>query len=273
MANNKYICKVCGYTHMGDRAPESCPVCKVPASEFEEQKPKGGFSDKNSNLYIITYASVMVILVAAVLATVSMSLSSLQAFNVLNEKRQAILTALAAPKGTNYEEYITAYAVDANGEKMSSISADQALDLLSDLDATFANKTLPVFEAADGRVVLPVSGSGLWGPIWGYIALEKDMNTVSGVVLDHAGETPGLGAEIATPKHQAQYVGKTIFEGDEFVSIELVKGGASTDMPDAAHEVDGITGGTKTANGVTAMLFDSLSAYVPLLEGKRSNNN
>ena len=60
--------------------------------------------------------------------------------------------------------------------------------------------------------MVPVTGTGLWGPIWGYVALEKDMNTVAGVVFGHQGETPGLGAEIATPKHWAQYVGKTVFE-------------------------------------------------------------
>ncbi len=63
----------------------------------------------------------------------------------------------------------------------------------------------PVFEAADGRVVIPVTGMGLWGPVWGYIALEKDMNTVAGIIMAHKGETPGLGAEIATPKYQAQF--------------------------------------------------------------------
>ncbi len=272
MANNKYICKVCGYAHTGDAAPETCPVCKVPASEFELQKPKGFFSDKNSNAYIITYATVMVVLVATVLAAVSMSLQDKQAFNVLNEKRQAILTALAAPEGTNYDEYITAYAVDAKGKKIESISSDAVLDLLTDLPASYEKSTLPIFAAADGRVVIPVTGSGLWGPIWGYVALERDMNTISGIVLDHASETPGLGAEIATEKHQDQYKGKKIFEGNDFVSVTLVKGGASTTMPAASHEVDGITGGTKTANGVSAMLFDSLDAYVPLLNSLKSNN-
>ena len=78
-------------------------------------------------------------------------------------------------------------------------------------------------EAKDGRVVLPVYGVGLWGPIWGYVALQKDMNTIAGVVISHSGETPGLGAEIATPKHWAQYVGKTIFVGDlKFENLKFV---------------------------------------------------
>ena len=100
-------------------------------------------------------------------------------------------------------------------------------------------------------MVIPVTGMGLWGPVWGYIALEKDMDTVAGIIMAHKGETPGLGAEIATPKYQAQFVGKKIFKGDEFVSVKLRKGGAQ----DPEHEVDAISGGTKTSDGVTAMLY------------------
>jgi len=92
------------------------------------------------------------------------------------------------------------------------------------------------------------------------------MNTISGIVMAHKGETPGLGAEIATEKYQAKFVGKKIFEGDEFVSVTLRKGGAK----DPEHEVDAITGGTKTSDGVTAMLRTSLGNYLPLLESRRA---
>ena len=68
----------------------------------------------------------------------------------------------------------------------------------------------PIFKATEGSVVIPLYGAGLWGPIWGYIALEPDMSTVKGIVLDHKGETPGLGAEIATTKHQEMYVKKSV---------------------------------------------------------------
>ena len=115
-------------------------------------------------------------------------------------------------------------------------------------------------------MVLPVYGAGLWGPIWGYVALEKDMNTISGIIMAHKGETPGLGSEIATSKYQSKFLGKTIFEGDQFVSVKLRKGGAQ----DPAHEVDAVSGGTKTSDGVTAMLFDSFSHYLPLLEAKKA---
>ncbi|MFI3303183.1 MAG: NADH:ubiquinone reductase (Na(+)-transporting) subunit C [Rikenellaceae bacterium] len=266
MATNKYICKVCGYIHTGDAAPDTCPVCKVPASEFEMEKPKGLFADKNGNAYILTYATVMVVLVAAVLAFVAMSLKDLQNANILNEKKNAILTALSAEAGVSYDDYITAFAVDAKGQKITSVDGAAVINMLDDLKAAQAAGQLPVFQATDGRVVIPVAGTGLWGAIWGYVALEGDMDTISGIVIDHAGETPGLGAEIANPKHQSMYVGKKLFENGNFVSISLIKGGAK----DPKHEVDAITGGTKTSDGVTAMLKESLGSYVPFFKGANS---
>ena len=137
---------------------------------------------------------------------------------------------------------------------------------LQDLKGSIAAGKFPVFKAKNGCVVIPVYGAGLWDAIWGYVALEPDMNTVKGIVLDHKGETPGLGAEIATVKYQSKFVGKTIFEGDEFVSVSLRKGGAK----DPAHEVDAITGGTKTSDGVTAMLRTSIGHYLPLLRARRA---
>lgn len=222
--------------------------------------------NKNSNTYIIIYATVMVVVVAALLAVTALSLQSRQKANMLNEKKEAILKSLQAG-AENYDTYITAYAVDEAGEPIPSVTPDDALDMLFDLKKAIAEKTFPVFEAADGKVVVPVTGSGLWGPIWGYVALEPDLNTIAGAVLDHQGETPGLGAEIATPKHQAKYIGKKIFEGDEFVSVKLRKGGATAANID--HEVDAITGGTKTSDGVSAMLYDCLHNYLPFFAGKR----
>ena len=264
MATKKFKCNVCGYIHEGDAAPANCPVCGVPASEFTELKPekKGLFSDKNGNAYIIMYSTVMVVVVAVLLAVAALALKPRQDANDLNEKKQNILASLSA-LDKSYDEYIDAYVVDKEGKR---IEGEEVFALLNDLPDTFKKGKFPIFEAKDGRVVIPVTGMGLWGPVWGYVALEKDMNTVAGIIMAHKGETPGLGAEIATPKYQARFVGKTIFEGDEFVSVTLRKGGAK----DPAHEVDAISGGTKTSDGVTAMLYNSLENYLPLLEAKRA---
>ena len=264
MATKKFKCKVCGYIHEGDAAPANCPVCGVPASEFTElkQEKKGMFSDKNGNAYIIMYSTVMVVIVAVLLAVAALALKPRQDANDLNEKKQNILASLSA-QDQSYDEYIDAYVVDKEGRR---IEGEDVFALLNDLPGTFEAGKFPIFEAKDGRVVIPVTGMGLWGPVWGYVALEKDMDTVSGIIMAHKGETPGLGAEIATPKYQANFVGKTIFEGDKFVSVTLRKGGAK----DPAHEVDAISGGTKTSDGVTAMLYNSLENYLPLLEAKRA---
>lgn len=263
MATRKFRCNVCGYIHEGAAAPDKCPVCAAPASEFTEitEKKKGLFSDTNSNAYIILYSTVMVVIVATLLALAALGLQKRQYENELNEKKQAILASLSA-SDQRYDEFIDAYVVDKNGAR---IDGQDVFALLNDLPGAYAAGKFPVFEARDGRVVLPVTGMGLWGPIWGYVALEKDMNTVAGVIMAHKGETPGLGAEISTAKYQANFVGKTIFEGDKFVSVTLRKGGAK----DPAHEVDAISGGTKTSDGVTAMLYNSLANYLPLLEAKR----
>ena len=269
MATKKFKCNVCGYIHEGDAAPAKCPVCGVPASEFTElkesaeadaPKKKGLFSDTNNNAYIILYSTVMVVIVAVLLSVAALALKPRQDANDLNEKKRNILASLSA-EGESYDQFIDAYVVDAQGQRIDG----DVFVLLNDLPGAFAEGKFPVFEAKDGRMVIPVTGIGLWGPIWGYVALEKDMNTVAGIIMAHKGETPGLGAEISTPKYQANFVGKTIFEGDEFVSVTLRKGGAK----DPAHEVDAITGGTKTSDGVTAMLRNSLEHYLPLLESKR----
>lgn len=224
----------------------------------------------DSNVYIILYSVVMVVVVAALLAVVSLSLQSRQNDNALNEKKQQIVTALGEnPLTTDYDSVIAeAVMLDASGNPTDG----DVFAALQDLKGSIAAGKFPLFKAKNGCVVIPVYGAGLWEAIWGYVALEPDMSTVKGVVLDHKSETPGLGAEIATPAHQAKYVGKTVFEGDDFVSITLKKGGANPSDANYAHEVDAITGGTKTSDGVTEMIRSGLGNYLPYLKANKSNN-
>lgn len=224
----------------------------------------------DSNVYIILYSVVMVVVVAALLAVVSLSLQSRQNDNALNEKKQQIVTALGEdPVTTDYDSVIAeAVMLDASGKPTDG----DVFAALQDLKGSIAAGKFPLFKAKNGCVVIPVYGAGLWEAIWGYVALEPDMSTVKGVVLDHKSETPGLGAEIATPAHQAKYVGKTVFEGDDFVSITLKKGGANPSDANYAHEVDAITGGTKTSDGVTEMIRSGLGNYLPYLKANKSNN-
>lgn len=222
----------------------------------------------NSNVYIIIYSVVMVVIVAVLLAVTSLSLQERQGENILNEKRQQIVKALGEdPATASYSDVVAeAVMLDKNGQKIEGKTDADIFSALGDLTASFDAGEYPIFKANNGCVVVPVYGAGLWGPIWGYIALEPDMNTVKGIVMDHSGETPGLGAEITTSKVQSSFVGKTIFEGDNFVSVSMRKGGAKNN-----HEVDAISGGTKTCDGVNAMLQSGLGNYRPYFNANKSN--
>lgn len=218
----------------------------------------------NSNAYIITYSVVMVVIVAILLAVTSLSLQPRQQDNILNEKKTQIVKALGEnPESVKYEDVIaSASIINAEG-KVISTEEKAVFEALGKLKDSFAAGEFPLFEAKNGCVVIPMTGNGLWGPIWGYVALEQDKNTVKGVVMDHQGETPGLGAEIAGDAHQAQYVGKQIFVDGNLTGIIVKKGGAT---PGSVNEVDAITGGTKTCDGVTAMFQNSLANYVGYLQ-------
>ena len=222
----------------------------------------------NSNAYIIIYSVVMVVVVAVLLAVTSLSLQSRQNENMLNEKRQQIVKALGEnPETASYADVVAeAVMLDKSGNAISGKSEADIFEALNDLTASFEAGEFPIFKAANGSVVIPVYGAGLWGPVWGYLALEADMNTVKGIVMDHSGETPGLGAEITTDKVQSSFVGKTIFEGNELVSVTMRKGGATNN-----HEVDAISGGTKTCDGVNEMIKSGLTDYLPYLNANKSN--
>ncbi|NPA68025.1 MAG: NADH:ubiquinone reductase (Na(+)-transporting) subunit C [Chlorobi bacterium] len=234
--------------------------------------------DTNSNLYTFIYASVLVIAVAAALAFTAVKLKPLQDKNVRVEKMQNILKSIGVnttPDNAEqlYNKYVTdAYAVNSKGEKLEGVNAFD-VNLKLQFKAEPDKRVLPVYEAkndkGETKIIIPLRGKGLWGPIWGYFALNDDYNTIYGAVFDHKGETPGLGAEIATEKFQKQFKGKTLFDGDKFVSITVYKGGKGSALKagDTKHGVDAISGGTITSKGLEAMVKDDwLFAYKAFLE-------
>ena len=120
------------------------------------------------------------------------------------------------------------------------------------------------------QYIIPIRGTGLWGPIRGFISLKGDMNTVFGAVFDHKAETPGLGAEINRDFFELPFKNKKIFnDKGDFVSVTVIKGGADEDD---MHGVDGISGGTITSDGVTNMLNERLKKYLPYFK-KNSEKN
>lgn len=228
---------------------------------------EGNKINRNGNLYTFVYATVLVVLVATLLALCATGLKSRQQQNVEAETKQQILNTIGiqatpAEAQAAFDRYVSQrYAVNRRGIENRQADAFY-INLKAELAKADADQQLPVFEATmpDGqrKYIVPVRGNGLWGDIWGYVALNDDMSTIYGIVFDHEAETPGLGAEIATPAFCKQFEGKSIFEGAQLTSVAVVKGGA---RPGDPHAVDAISGGTITSNGVQDMLQQSLERY------------
>ena len=228
----------------------------------------------NSNSYTIIYASVMVIIVAFLLAFVSSSLKPIQDANVAIDKKSQILASLnirgleKSEIPAKYDEVIACDPIiKADGTVVNEgAGKDEASFVLDSKDVTDEN--MPLYIAnVDGatKYVIPVTGRGLWGGLWGYIALNEDCQTVFGAYMSHASETAGLGALLVEDWFHARFVGKKLFKGDDQVALTVVKAGA---VKEADYEVDGLTGATLTTNGVAAMVKDGLQKYIGFINTK-----
>jgi Na+-transporting NADH:ubiquinone oxidoreductase subunit C len=225
--------------------------------------------NKNSNTYQILYAAVMVLLVGTVLAFIYMALKPKQNENIANDTRKQILSALhiaaagdAQVKET-YEKYVIQdLLVDKDGNVVDSAS-NVAFNVQMKKNVKLAERQLPVMKCKmdDGSIkyVLPMYGAGLWGPIWGYVAVNDDGNTIYGANFSHEGETPGLGARIADKDFQDEFVDKHLFQEGEFKGVVVLKKGQKSAT--GAEQIDALTGATITSLGVSAMLEDCLAPY------------
>ena len=242
-----------------------------------------------SNFYIFRYAVIMVVLVAAILSSVAMLLKPFQDENIRIDKMKGILASANIEASAEnaiqlYGENIVEEMLISNkGEVIEVIKKGDAepgqskafkLNLKKELykksKGEDFNIPLLVAETNGKRTyIIPLLGTGLWGPVWGNIALEEDFNTVVGVTFGHKGETPGLGAEIDTKNFQVQFVGKEIFKNGEFISVKVVKGGIITMPTDMQiHGVDAISGGTITSDAVSEMIANCLENYVPFIKNQ-----
>lgn len=229
--------------------------------------------DTNKNSYTIIYAAVMVIVVALLLALVSSGLKETQTTNVKLDKKKQILSALQInledqDAAALYDQYIVKeLVVNTKADILSEVKGEAFdIDIVKEAAKPLESRHLPIYVAQmEGQIkyIIPLRGAGLWGPIWGYVALNDDKNTVFGTYFSHASETPGLGAEIALPKFQQEFVGKHILnDRNEFVSIAVMKAGQNSDTQE---QVDAISGGTITSKGVEAMLLNSIGQYEAFL--------
>lgn len=117
-------------------------------------------------------------------------------------------------------------------------------------------------------IILPVSGKGLYSTLFGFLALEGDGNTISGLTFYEDGETPGLGGEINNPRWQSRWVGLQVRDDSGKYRLEVVKGAASQGSEAASFQVDAISGATLTSRGVDHMMQFWLgdSGFGPFLE-------
>lgn len=240
----------------------------------------------NGNAYTVIYTTIVVVLVAAILAFVAMTLKPKQDANIKAETISQMLTAAqfftkdeCSAMGNDkvleaYSQNIKeAYTINLKGEKVRDLNTEvKSIELQDGLKAQNKNikdgsdaADLPVYVFnKDGKsvTVVPVYGAGLWGPIWGYIALDEDLQTIVGAYFDHDSETPGLGAKIKDdPSFRAEFIGKKVNVASDPV-FSVVKVGTSADENSS---VDAITGATMTSKGLGEAIAFWLKAYAPFL--------
>ncbi len=239
---------------------------------------------QQSNLYIIVFSAIVTIVLGGMLALANQLLKPRQEKSIELDTKSKILNAVIDLKGLKsqevldrYERSIEGIVVDINGniiEKDANgapVSAN-SVNVAKNYKLPAEDRLYPVFkfhkEGSSEEVeayIVPVYGKGLWGSIWGYIALDLDLNTVKGAVFDHESETPGLGARITAPEVQERFKGKKIYdESGSLISVAMLKGESNAPAALDDHHIDGMSGATITGNGLNAMLlnyFEYYSAY------------
>lgn len=250
--------------------------------------------NKNSNGFTFIFSIIMVLIVGTVLAVVSMALKPMQKANEANQKRMDILKSIGIEADSkNAEAEFNKYIVERTsfsgmgkvveqmtGEIKTTNKQDPFNINVKKDYKNFTKKVLkdykgdreacakalmeidinyPMYKAIKNDTIIyiiPCAGTGLWGPIWGFVALEDDLETIYGTAFDHKGETPGLGAPIKKKKFQSKFKNKTInLKGEK--AFEVVK----ASVPDGPHSIQGITGGTITSRGVGEMVDRTLTLY------------
>lgn len=231
----------------------------------------------NSNLYTIVYSAIIVVIVAFLLAFVSEYLKPAQETNVALDKKSQILAALnirdisKEETAKQYSEVVISDDIideDNNVIAKGSQGGEKAGFALGSTDYKAGKLALYVCNVnGEIKYVIPVYGMGLWGTINGYIAIDRDKNTVYGAYFDHAGETAGLGAEIKDSRAwQDQFKGKLIQKPEtDGIALSVVK---KSNVKDPSVECDAVTGATLTCNGVSQMLQECLGKYIKFLNDK-----
>lgn len=240
-----------------------------------------------SSGYIISFAAGVCVVCSLGVASASMGLRSFQEANELNAFQKKVLGAVGLPEASEdgerpkmnkeavdamFSQRLKLIVVDLEGnETLADQDREGKLAAISDARAAVKGTGEPpalspvyVRVSEDGATeeayALEMNGTGLWGPLSGYLALTPDGKTVKNVAFDAPKETPGLGAEIMKPKFQDQWAGKKLVENGKIVPISVVKGAAALACPGRSeHCVDGVSGATITGRGVDEMVKDAIN--------------
>jgi Na+-transporting NADH:ubiquinone oxidoreductase subunit C len=246
---------------------------------------------QQSNGYIITFSIILTVILGLLLSGTSQILGPTQKkAQDLDNKKQilgAVMDAneLALMKSEEvlkfYESRISSKVVNVNGEQVET-DADgnpivaENVNVGKNYKKNPEQRQYPVFifheEGKPDQVInyiFPVYGAGLWDEIWGYVALETDLNTIQGVTFSHKGETPGLGARITSGDVQQRYQGKKIFDEAGQLQAVYMQKGEGKDYSGDAHKVDGLSGATITANGVNRMVLSYMEHYKSYIESNK----
>jgi Na+-transporting NADH:ubiquinone oxidoreductase subunit C len=225
----------------------------------------------HNNRYTFLYAIGLSIATAIILVLTSQQLKPLQDANFALDNKKSILKSVLIRSEDNvalestYDSSVEELVINSKGDVVENIAVD-AVDMKREVAKAPEDRNLPLYiftgENGEKSYIVPLRGVGLWGPIWGYVALKDDFNTVYGAFFDHKGETPGLGAEITEMPFQEQFKGKMFYNTvGEFASINVMKATTKADI-DPANRVDGVSGGTITSNGVDEMLKNCVEPYL-----------
>ena len=238
--------------------------------------------NRDSNLYTFLFATIMVFVIAIVLAYTSQSLKGLQKENIRKEKMQNILSTVGVITNREgaeelFDKYIEEQlAVQNNGSIDPTIDVFNDIKLVFELKKSPKDQDFPLYVAnieSEKYYIIPIRGNGLWNAIYGYISIKEDLNTVKGVVFDHVGETAGLGAEITQDWFKERFINEKLFDSDNnLIGIKVSKTNNDPNNSDKNdHEVDAISGATITGDGVTDMIKERLEHYIPYFNTLRSN--
>ncbi|WP_044402589.1 Na(+)-translocating NADH-quinone reductase subunit C [Lacinutrix sp. Hel_I_90] len=261
----------------------------------------------DKNLYTIIFAIAMVLVVGSVLAFTASYLKPTITENKRMEKQQNILYAMGINE--NGDSDIVFVGTDKVQEKFSAKVTEQIVLEVKDgkilkemtrqqfMDANNGNEPylidikkeqtkakngearfLPLFvgtsKEGEKVYVAPIRGKGLWDAIWGYVAVDEDM-VVRGTFFDHAGETPGLGANIKQRYFMDDFYGERLLtEAGVFKGITVAKGNndPKNEIKDD-NEVDALAGATITGDGVSAMIKKDLKLYLPYFQNLKTQTN